>query len=839
MFTWVIRKNLFKFKCKPICLYFIGETMFISAAFINKLHLRLALFLCATICSAFFTVSLHAQTAGAVAVFNVLEDGQVASPWNADINAFDSAINYGECNNDGGAGCPSISWAVVSDSERGSVLQVSHSAAGNAAGLFISSSTGQNGSDFAAGDLKFDIKVVSGDSNITVKLDCFYPCTSGDKALGSKGAAGWETVTVPFSLLTDTGLDITNINTGLVIWASNATSTVFRIDNVRWQVGEDNTGGTDGGGTVDGGTTDGGTVDGGTTDGGAVDGGFGPITVPYDNARAGKLNGSKIWQLPNSPGGDRPDQCWLAVGSDADGEIYISGHDHINNSMMYRMYQSDDTVRWIGDARTASQAANNWQSGETAEKFHTRPIHHEDSVYVATLDNSNMNNGFLNTRGFHWYGYDRPNNSFNDLSASEPNGVGAPTLQLATIQVDPVNNLLYGMSIPENKLVRYDIEQGQTTVLGKPSAWGSSYFYTNRFMWVDSRGRVYISGGSTRGQWNQGEPANVFNHIWYYDPATGFGELPQFALQGANSMEVGQWDRTRENLYTSDDQGNIYRFNDAAASWEFLGRPNFPTNYKTWVFQLSADEEKIYIGQSDGAGPNTIYEFDIASGSSYQLLQISDLDDAAATENFITGYDSWDSQGSFYIADFSMYDGDNVYMLGINPVRIKAAKGILSQLVEVSAVAAGDSINLSRSGSTGAALEVLYEVKGFDAGGELVETRYGTANFQCSAEQSNPQLTQAFFALVGNQVVSETFSVIPDGNDYVTSANTDVQLDGGGTVDGGDDRWWDCLTVGLPMAGLPMVGLPMVGLPMVELLMVGLPMAGLPMAGLMVVQSLR
>ena len=94
--------------------------MFISAAFINKLHLRLALFLCATICSAFFTVSLHAQTAGAVAVFNVLEDGQVASPWNADINAFDSAINYGECNNDGGAGCPSISWAVVSDSERGS-----------------------------------------------------------------------------------------------------------------------------------------------------------------------------------------------------------------------------------------------------------------------------------------------------------------------------------------------------------------------------------------------------------------------------------------------------------------------------------------------------------------------------------------------------------------------------------------------------------------------------------------------------------------------------------------------------------------------------------------------
>jgi hypothetical protein len=31
--------------------------------------------------------------------------------------------------------------------------------------------------------------------------------------------------------------------------------------------------------------------------------------------------------------------------------------------------------------------------------------------------------------------------------------------------------LSYGMSIPENKLVRYDIALGQTTVLGKPVDW--------------------------------------------------------------------------------------------------------------------------------------------------------------------------------------------------------------------------------------------------------------------------------------------------------------------------------------------------------------------------------
>ena len=282
------------------------------------------------------------------------------------------------------------------------------------------------------------------------------------------------------------------------------------------------------------------------------------------------------------------------------------------------------------------------------------PVHHNGTVYVATLDTSDMNNSFLNTRGFHWYGYQPADNSFTDLSATEPNGVGAQTLQIVTIQKDPVNNLLYGMSIPENKLVRYDIATGTTTVLGKPSAW-TGYFYSNRFMWVDSRGRVYITGGSSRNQWNQGESASTFNHVWYYDPQSGFGELPAFALQGPNAMEVGQWDRRRENLYVSDDQGHIYRFNDAAASWTFLGRPAFSSSLKTWVFQLSADEEKIYIGLSDGGRPNAIYEYDIATGNSFELLQIGDLDATVATENFITGYDSWDSRGSFHISNFSMY----------------------------------------------------------------------------------------------------------------------------------------------------------------------------------------
>jgi endoglucanase Acf2 len=164
----------------------------------------------------------------------VFFDGMVDSIWDRGISAFDQAIDFGDCNNDGGAGCPSIGWELVTDGERGDVLQITHTADGNLAGLFISSSAPRDFSGFANGSVVFDIRVVSGDSNITMKIDCGFPCTSGDQNLGSKGASGWETVEVPFSTLLAGGLNLAQVNTGIVIWATNVTSTVFQIDNVRF-----------------------------------------------------------------------------------------------------------------------------------------------------------------------------------------------------------------------------------------------------------------------------------------------------------------------------------------------------------------------------------------------------------------------------------------------------------------------------------------------------------------------------------------------------------------------------------------------------------------------------
>jgi len=407
-----------------------------------------------------------------------------------------------------------------------------------------------------------------------------------------------------------------------------------------------------------------------------------PEEIPEVSYREGKLEGVRIWQLPNAPDGTRPDQSWLAVGSDPSGNIYISGHDHKKNSMLYKLDPRQGVLRWVGDARSASLLADNWEKGETAEKFHTRPTYYDGRVYVATLDKSSMDSAFKYTRGFHWYAYDTDGGNFIDLSAAEPGGVGAETLQVVTIQADPVNHRIYGMTIPENKLLMYDVSSGKTTVLGRPTSW-EGYFYSNRFMWTDSKGNVYFSGGTQRSQWNKGEDREILDSIWRYVPNKGF-EDTGFKLETLGAIEVGQWNPSGDTLYVSDDMGHIYRFINKDQSWEYLGRPGFPagevgtrSNNKVWVFQLDSKEEKIYLGRSDNWGSdNEIWEFDIATGDSYKLCDLPQLDTRVGNVAFITGYDSWDREGNFYLSAFSMNDYQNTYLVGINPKKIK------SQLLE-------------------------------------------------------------------------------------------------------------------------------------------------------------
>ena len=165
----------------------------------------------------------------------VLDKGKPGPTMTGGIGAFDSALNWAICENDGGAACPSISWGVVNDPQRGSVLQVKHGPTGASAGVFVTAKSAQDLSAYAGGQLLFDVKVVSGDPKLTLKIDCVYPCTSGEVSLGAKGVGGWESVSMPLNSLVQKGLKLSQVDTGLVIWASGAKDTVFQLDNARWQ----------------------------------------------------------------------------------------------------------------------------------------------------------------------------------------------------------------------------------------------------------------------------------------------------------------------------------------------------------------------------------------------------------------------------------------------------------------------------------------------------------------------------------------------------------------------------------------------------------------------------
>lgn len=175
-------------------------------------------------------------------VTNVFVNGEVDASWEGGIKVADSTKNWSDCDTNDISEC-NIEWKLVNDQERGTVLQIEHSSSSNHAILYFTTNNAQNLTLYAGGQIKFDLKTLSGDSNYSMKIDCIWDCTSGDQVIGSIGSDGWESVTIEVDDLVDTGLQLTTIDTGLVIWATQYTNTVFQIDNIRW---ED----TDGGGTT-------------------------------------------------------------------------------------------------------------------------------------------------------------------------------------------------------------------------------------------------------------------------------------------------------------------------------------------------------------------------------------------------------------------------------------------------------------------------------------------------------------------------------------------------------------------------------------------------------------
>ena len=122
-----------------------------------------------------------------------------------------------------------------------------------------------------------------------------------------------------------------------------------------------------------------------------------------------------------------------------------------------------------------------------------------------------------------------------------------------------------------------------------------------------------------------------------------------------------------------------------------------------------------------------------------------------------------------------MYNGVNVYMIGIDPVRLKAAKDNTFELVEVTGESAVDGVSISRTGSTSQALEVLYQVKLFDVLGTKLQTLAREVNI--AQGQAVVELGTTSMGLPSATTFTYAeFSLVADGNDYVLAASEKIIL---------------------------------------------------------------
>lgn len=385
---------------------------------------------------------------------------------------------------------------------------------------------------------------------------------------------------------------------------------------------------------------------------------------------SGTFDGVRHWTLPNTPNGLEPTQSWHATGSSPDGDIYVAGMDHVTNAALYRLDWRAGKLGFVGDARSASEAAKNWMPGETAQKFHTRPLWHRGKIYVATMDRSTLDDAYLTRRGFHWYAYDPSLGSFTDLSASEPGGSAVAHGNVVTLASDPVRNLIYAAAVPTGEIYRYDVERGRTDNLGRPASYDQPYVYTGRVMWVDSRGRLYFTAS------NSNSPS-VHGHVHYYDPETGFGERKDWSLQEGQALELGQCLGNGKQCIFSDDKGHVYRFDDDGPSWSYLGQiETGQQGVYVWLFDVTADMSKVYTATSTvrrASDPTSLYEFDLKTGKTERLCALAELDPALRDLPIHTGYDAWDPDGRFYFASFNARPDQPVILTRVDPARLKAA----------------------------------------------------------------------------------------------------------------------------------------------------------------------
>jgi hypothetical protein len=478
--------------------------------------------------------------------------------------------------------------------------------------------------------------------------------------------------------------------------------------------------------------------------------------VSRSRGTPGQIAGTTSWVFPDTRNGLQPNQSWFSVAGSPDGTIYASACDHETNSALYRVRPGSNTLELIGDAKSASERADNWLPEETAEKFHVRPLWHDGRVYIATADYSNQDDAYLEHRGYHWYAYDEQRRRFLDLSPSEPAGVGAEHISMFSTALDPARGIIYGLGSPNSNLYQYDIATGLTTDLGRSPELTRPYYNPGRFLWVDHTGSVYTTVGNS-GPLAADEPGAP-KYVLSWVPGQGWKPRTDWPI--GEMLRTGQRSLDGKRVYILDYPLRLYVFNEDDQSFTQIAQGKLTDqhvsprtkNVRVRATQLSANERKIYF-VNDSAPVNSLWEWDFASGEEpRELTTIEAIDPRLdARYNAFTGHDSWDNWGRFSVTGFG---GEGfpvtpyVYLVRIDPVRVKAALGLLPGVPEVEVRRS----TVRRSGDVSTELSVILELT--DAAGAISHR-----NLTLAANQSS-------VALPSDLAPGTRVRVVADGDTY-------------------------------------------------------------------------
>jgi len=182
------------------------------------------------------TGTLNVTIEGSDRRVEVLFDGEVGSTW------YPLALNEnggyctfeGYCSN--WTGPINLSYTIVDDAERGGVIEIEH--INDAYGEFaIGSLSSRDWSDFAGGEIRFDIRVIGETAdNISDWLLMIYCGCATPVTLSNISPQGWQTISIRVDDVVAEGASLNNMIAPFAIWpdADQQNGVTYQLDNIRW-----------------------------------------------------------------------------------------------------------------------------------------------------------------------------------------------------------------------------------------------------------------------------------------------------------------------------------------------------------------------------------------------------------------------------------------------------------------------------------------------------------------------------------------------------------------------------------------------------------------------------